>query len=247
MQWGVGEFWKTFWKLLLGVNFIILNSQYRWIFSLVLFGYAGSPLRKCCFSTEMTKRHILNAHFTCVNLVSKCRVLVILRCPSWLKIKIATKVGLFAWSTCSSMLASPKSTSVISLVNLWVQDITIFSCLMAHLSFHILWDCNCFWVAYLVVCIYCNLLLIRSGFVLVLQSSSTVVGRGYEFQLWGAGYYTVVHFPAQDLTVLWDRKTTVHIRAGPQWKVRGCFLWMSSTMLHFMNHISYYKRFWLCF
>ncbi|KAI2653362.1 Otogelin-like protein [Labeo rohita] len=49
-------------------------------------------------------------------------------------------------------------------------------------------------------------------------SSSTVVGRGYEFQLWGAGYYTVVHFPAQDLTVLWDRKTTVHIRAGPQWK-----------------------------
>ncbi|XP_051579938.1 otogelin-like protein [Myxocyprinus asiaticus] len=49
-------------------------------------------------------------------------------------------------------------------------------------------------------------------------SSSTVVGRGYEFQLWGAGYYTVVHFPAQDLTVLWDRKTTVHIRVGPQWK-----------------------------
>uniref|UniRef100_A0A672PWX8 Otogelin like n=1 Tax=Sinocyclocheilus grahami TaxID=75366 RepID=A0A672PWX8_SINGR len=38
------------------------------------------------------------------------------------------------------------------------------------------------------------------------------------FQLWGAGYYTVVHFPAQDLTILWDRKTTVHIRAGPQWK-----------------------------
>ncbi|XP_026107197.1 LOW QUALITY PROTEIN: otogelin-like protein, partial [Carassius auratus] len=49
-------------------------------------------------------------------------------------------------------------------------------------------------------------------------SSSTVVGRGYEFQLWAAGYYTVVHFPAQDLTILWDRKTTVHIRAGPQWK-----------------------------
>uniref|UniRef100_A0A671KM56 Otogelin-like protein n=1 Tax=Sinocyclocheilus anshuiensis TaxID=1608454 RepID=A0A671KM56_9TELE len=42
--------------------------------------------------------------------------------------------------------------------------------------------------------------------------------QGYEFQLWGAGYYTVVHFPAQDLTILWDRKTTVHIRAGPQWK-----------------------------
>ncbi|KAF5892797.1 otogelin-like protein, partial [Clarias magur] len=36
--------------------------------------------------------------------------------------------------------------------------------------------------------------------------------------LWTAGYYTVVHFPNHDLTVLWDRKTTIHIRAGPRWK-----------------------------
>ncbi|MEQ2165917.1 hypothetical protein GOODEAATRI_022120, partial [Goodea atripinnis] len=36
--------------------------------------------------------------------------------------------------------------------------------------------------------------------------------------LWNAGYYTVVHFSSQDLTILWDRKTTVHIRAGPRWK-----------------------------
>ncbi|KAL4660219.1 otogelin-like protein [Arapaima gigas] len=49
-------------------------------------------------------------------------------------------------------------------------------------------------------------------------SSSTVVGKGYEFQLWQAGYYTVVHFPKQEITVLWDKKTTVHIRAGPRWK-----------------------------
>ncbi|XP_067090348.1 otogelin-like protein, partial [Osmerus mordax] len=49
-------------------------------------------------------------------------------------------------------------------------------------------------------------------------SPATVVGRGSEFELWKAGYYTVVHFSNQDLTVLWDRKTTVHIRAGPQWK-----------------------------
>ncbi|TNN34731.1 Otogelin-like protein [Liparis tanakae] len=41
---------------------------------------------------------------------------------------------------------------------------------------------------------------------------STVVGRGSEFELWKAGYYTVVHFSNQDLTILWDRKTTVHIR-----------------------------------
>uniref|UniRef100_A0A3Q2Z3M8 Otogelin like n=1 Tax=Hippocampus comes TaxID=109280 RepID=A0A3Q2Z3M8_HIPCM len=38
------------------------------------------------------------------------------------------------------------------------------------------------------------------------------------FELWKAGFYTVVHFPDQALTVLWDRKTTVHIRAGPRWK-----------------------------
>ncbi|KAM4734656.1 otogelin-like protein [Anableps anableps] len=49
-------------------------------------------------------------------------------------------------------------------------------------------------------------------------SPSTVVGRGSEFELWNAGYYTVVHFSSQDLTILWDRKTTVHIRAGPHWK-----------------------------
>ncbi|XP_072566142.1 otogelin-like protein [Paramormyrops kingsleyae] len=49
-------------------------------------------------------------------------------------------------------------------------------------------------------------------------SSSTVVGKGYEFHLWRAGYYTVVHFPKQEITILWDKKTTVHIRAGPQWK-----------------------------
>ncbi|XP_046719768.1 otogelin-like protein isoform X1 [Silurus meridionalis] len=49
-------------------------------------------------------------------------------------------------------------------------------------------------------------------------SPSTVVGRGYEFELWTAGYYTVVYFPNHDLMVLWDRKTTIHIRAGPRWK-----------------------------
>uniref|UniRef100_A0A8C9V6N9 Otogelin like n=1 Tax=Scleropages formosus TaxID=113540 RepID=A0A8C9V6N9_SCLFO len=49
-------------------------------------------------------------------------------------------------------------------------------------------------------------------------NSSTVVGKGYEFELWRAGYYTVVHFPKQEITVLWDKKTTVHIRAGPRWK-----------------------------
>ncbi|XP_036790119.1 otogelin-like protein [Oncorhynchus mykiss] len=49
-------------------------------------------------------------------------------------------------------------------------------------------------------------------------SPSSVVGKGSEFELWSAGYYTAIHFPYQDLTILWDRKTTVHIRVGPHWK-----------------------------
>ncbi|RXM32776.1 Otogelin-like protein [Acipenser ruthenus] len=49
-------------------------------------------------------------------------------------------------------------------------------------------------------------------------SSSSVIGKGYEFQLWKAGYYTVIHFQKQEITILWDKKTTVHIQAGPEWK-----------------------------
>nr|XP_046216632.1 otogelin-like protein [Oncorhynchus gorbuscha] len=49
-------------------------------------------------------------------------------------------------------------------------------------------------------------------------SPSSVVGKGSEFELWSAGYYTAIHFPYQDLTILWDHKTTVHIRVGPHWK-----------------------------
>uniref|UniRef100_A0A8C4J0U5 Otogelin like n=1 Tax=Dromaius novaehollandiae TaxID=8790 RepID=A0A8C4J0U5_DRONO len=38
------------------------------------------------------------------------------------------------------------------------------------------------------------------------------------FQLWKAGYYTVIHFPEQDITILWDKKTTIHVKVGPRWK-----------------------------
>ncbi|OXB73916.1 UNVERIFIED_CONTAM: hypothetical protein H355_008111, partial [Colinus virginianus] len=48
--------------------------------------------------------------------------------------------------------------------------------------------------------------------------------RGQEnksnYQLWMAGYYTVIHFPEQDITVLWDKKTMIHVKVGPQWKGR---------------------------
>ncbi|CAM2098222.1 unnamed protein product [Caretta caretta] len=46
--------------------------------------------------------------------------------------------------------------------------------------------------------------------------------RGQEknptYQLWKAGYYTVVHFPEQEITILWDKKTTIHVKVGPRWK-----------------------------
>uniref|UniRef100_A0A8C3UFU4 Otogelin like n=1 Tax=Catharus ustulatus TaxID=91951 RepID=A0A8C3UFU4_CATUS len=38
------------------------------------------------------------------------------------------------------------------------------------------------------------------------------------YQLWKAGYYTVIHFPEQDITILWDKKTMMHVKVGPQWK-----------------------------
>ncbi|XP_057285337.1 otogelin-like protein [Pezoporus wallicus] len=38
------------------------------------------------------------------------------------------------------------------------------------------------------------------------------------YQLWKAGYYTVIHFPDQDITILWDKKTMMHIKVGPRWK-----------------------------
>uniref|UniRef100_A0A2K6GUH7 Otogelin like n=1 Tax=Propithecus coquereli TaxID=379532 RepID=A0A2K6GUH7_PROCO len=40
----------------------------------------------------------------------------------------------------------------------------------------------------------------------------------HTYQLWKAGYYIVVYFPEKDITILWDKKTTIHIKVGPQWK-----------------------------
>uniref|UniRef100_A0A8I3RW39 Otogelin like n=2 Tax=Canis lupus familiaris TaxID=9615 RepID=A0A8I3RW39_CANLF len=49
----------------------------------------------------------------------------------------------------------------------------------------------------------------RSGFFL--ENKPT-------YQLWKAGFYIVIYFPESDITILWDKKTTIHIKAGPQWK-----------------------------
>ncbi|XP_034385700.1 otogelin [Cyclopterus lumpus] len=47
--------------------------------------------------------------------------------------------------------------------------------------------------------------------------SSVLDGKQRMF-IWPAGYFTVVHFPDDDVTVLWDRKTTVHVQVGPRWQ-----------------------------
>ncbi|XP_056591424.1 otogelin [Triplophysa dalaica] len=46
---------------------------------------------------------------------------------------------------------------------------------------------------------------------------SSVIDRQKAY-IWLAGYYTIVHLLGEDLTVLWDRKTTIHIQAGPRWQ-----------------------------
>lgn len=52
-----------------------------------------------------------------------------------------------------------------------------------------------------------------------LQNLSSMVDRRHKVSIWPAGLFTVVHFPAEDITILWDKKTTVHIQVGPVWQV----------------------------
>uniref|UniRef100_A0A670YLF4 Otogelin like n=1 Tax=Pseudonaja textilis TaxID=8673 RepID=A0A670YLF4_PSETE len=43
-------------------------------------------------------------------------------------------------------------------------------------------------------------------------------GEKSKYQVWKAGYYVAIHFPEEEFTVLWDRKTTMHIKVGARWK-----------------------------
>ncbi|KAM9816911.1 otogelin [Neosynchiropus ocellatus] len=47
---------------------------------------------------------------------------------------------------------------------------------------------------------------------------SSLIDRKQRMLIWPAGYFTVIHFPDEVITVLWDRKTTIHVQAGPQWQ-----------------------------
>nr|XP_057933601.1 otogelin-like protein [Doryrhamphus excisus] len=47
---------------------------------------------------------------------------------------------------------------------------------------------------------------------------SSVIGRNQRMLIWPAGLFTVVQFPEEDVTILWDTKTTIHIQVGPRWQ-----------------------------
>ncbi|NXW16887.1 OTOG protein, partial [Circaetus pectoralis] len=51
-------------------------------------------------------------------------------------------------------------------------------------------------------------------------SLSSYIDELQKIQLWKAGFFTVVHFPDEHITILWDQRTTVHVQMGHQWQVR---------------------------
>ncbi|EPQ18362.1 Otogelin [Myotis brandtii] len=49
-------------------------------------------------------------------------------------------------------------------------------------------------------------------------SPESFLDEKQEVHTWQAGFFTLVHFPREHVTLLWDQRTTVHIQAGPQWQ-----------------------------
>ncbi|NXL71492.1 OTOG protein, partial [Leptocoma aspasia] len=49
-------------------------------------------------------------------------------------------------------------------------------------------------------------------------SLSSYIDGLQKVQLWKAGFFTVVHFPDEHVTILWDQRTTVHVQMGHQWQ-----------------------------
>ncbi|KFW00251.1 Otogelin, partial [Eurypyga helias] len=49
-------------------------------------------------------------------------------------------------------------------------------------------------------------------------SLSSYIDELQKIQLWKAGFFTVVHFPNEHITILWDQRTTVHVQMGHQWQ-----------------------------
>ncbi|XP_010222088.1 PREDICTED: otogelin-like protein [Tinamus guttatus] len=73
-----------------------------------------------------------------------------------------------------------------------------------------------------IVCSKSVFITVRDTEIYFSEPSEKQILRGQEsksnYQLWKAGYYTVIHFPEEDITILWDKKTTIHVKVGPRWK-----------------------------
>uniref|UniRef100_UPI00398F3BBE otogelin n=1 Tax=Pristiophorus japonicus TaxID=55135 RepID=UPI00398F3BBE len=49
-------------------------------------------------------------------------------------------------------------------------------------------------------------------------SPSSVMNTQQIVHIWKAGIFTVIHFPAEEITILWDQRTTTHLQVGPKWQ-----------------------------
>uniref|UniRef100_A0A4W2E995 Otogelin n=1 Tax=Bos indicus x Bos taurus TaxID=30522 RepID=A0A4W2E995_BOBOX len=49
-------------------------------------------------------------------------------------------------------------------------------------------------------------------------SPESFLDEKQQVHTWRAGFFTLVHFPREHITLLWDQRTTVHVQAGPQWQ-----------------------------
>ncbi|XP_032894892.1 otogelin isoform X1 [Amblyraja radiata] len=49
-------------------------------------------------------------------------------------------------------------------------------------------------------------------------SPSSFMDTKQTIQIWKAGIFTMIHFPAEDISILWDERTTTHIQVGPRWQ-----------------------------
>uniref|UniRef100_A0A8D0G9K2 Otogelin n=1 Tax=Sphenodon punctatus TaxID=8508 RepID=A0A8D0G9K2_SPHPU len=47
---------------------------------------------------------------------------------------------------------------------------------------------------------------------------TSYIDKLQQIHIWKAGFFTLVHFPNEHITILWDQRTTLHVQTGPQWQ-----------------------------
>nr|XP_056707924.1 otogelin [Euleptes europaea] len=49
-------------------------------------------------------------------------------------------------------------------------------------------------------------------------SPLSYIDKLQQIHIWKAGFFTLVHFPNEHISVMWDQRTTLHVQTGPQWQ-----------------------------